>query len=107
MQGLGEMASSVRNFIVRRARIPNEPNRLHHIFGQVKHNWHKTGLSQRDNIRLVEQIANEPGKLTRTQNLPGGSKIHTYVDTISGNIVEVRVFEDASGARRVSDAWVK
>ncbi len=78
----------------------------HHIFGQSKHNWDKTGLSQAENERLVTEIANDLSNYVSSTTVRGGV-VETYERTVGGNTVVVKVFEDAAGNRIISDAWIK
>lgn len=83
-----------------------DPNKVHHVFGQTKHNWHKTGLDQTGNVRLIEQVGNNQRALVQSQQVRGGT-VHTYQQTVNGNQVVVKVYENQQGVRSVSDAWVR
>jgi len=96
-----------RKFQPGRATIPNDPNRLHHIFGQPEHNWHLTGLSQAENIKLIERVANEPANFVRSFPVKPNGQVHIFEAAHGGNTIEVRVREEVTGARSISDAWVK
>lgn len=87
--------------------VLSDPNKIRHIFGQSRHNWNKTGLSQSENIRLVESIANDTSKRVSSTNLSAGGIIHLHEATdTSGNLIQVRIYEDANGSLAISTAWV-
>lgn len=86
--------------------VPNDPNKLHHIFGQAKHKWSQTGLTQSENIKLIETIANDPSKRVDSKEIPTG-KVHKYQGAHNELTIEVMVFENASGTQTINDAWVK
>jgi hypothetical protein len=88
------------------AVLPSDPNRLHHIFGQTKHNWSSTGRTQAENIKLIEEIANDSNDFVSSTSIRGG-QVQTYERVVNGQTIVVKVFEDASGNRIISDAWVK
>lgn len=86
---------------------PTDPNRLNHVFNNPGHKWNLTGLSQKDNMALIQRIANTPSKLVSTSPGAGGGFVHTFVDVYQGLTIEVRVFESPTGVATISDAWVR
>jgi hypothetical protein len=88
-------------------RLPLDPNRLNHIFGNTKHKWNLTGLSQNENIQLIEDIANTPAKFLASNSLPNGITVLTFQATFNNLTIVVKVFEDTNGIKSISNAWMK
>jgi len=90
-------------------RIPNDPNKHKHIFQNRTHDhkWNLTGLSRADNIKLVEQIANDASNLVGSIPTANGGTTYLFRKVVNGLTIEIEVYEDVNGARRVSDGWVK
>jgi len=82
-----------------------DANRLNHIFGQAKHNWASTGLSQDENLDLINQVASNPGNLVKTRLLANGGSIFTYQGFVDGFDIVVKVFM-RNGVRALSNAWI-
>ena len=99
----GRSGQTIREYP--KLRVDDE-NKILHVF-QDKHNWGSTGLTQKDNIALIEKIAKDPGKKIVSRQLENGAWKESFESIFNGKTVHVEVFTGPGGiAPVVEDAWV-
>jgi len=76
-----------------------DPNKVSHIFDQVKHNWDMTGQDQQGNWNLIENtLQNKYGQLPSNGFYEVTQNFEDYTVTVRGAVV--------NGAVRIGSAWV-
>ena len=76
-----------------------DPNKVSHIFDQVKHNWDMTGLNQEGNWNLIQNtLQNNYRQLPSHGGYEITQNFGNYAVTVRGAVI--------SGAIRIGSAWI-